>query len=295
MTSPAPARGPDPLSRDDRCRNRNLVVFAGLSGTLLSREDHDWSPARQALAVLARDEIPLVIASSETRAEIEAWRSRLENHDPFISESGGALYVPPGTTPRPMPLAGLAGAYHCVRFGAAYPRLRGCLRLISRGLGVRLRGFGDMGTLEIGLRTGLSGEESALARQRDHDEPFAPRRPLTAEEEGRLQELAHDLGLRVTRGARFYHLIGTSSMGAAARLLISAYESCGEPVSSLGLGDGPNDLELLRVVDKPVVVARPDGTHDPELREALPWARFTRGIGPAGFNEAVLEYLGQAR
>lgn len=274
---------------------RNLVVFTDLDGTLLSHEDYDWSPAREALAVLTRREIPLVIASSKTRAEIEAWRCRLENHDPFISENGGALYVPPGATPRPMPLAVPTGAYQCVRFGAAYPRLRGCLRLISRELGVRLRGFGDMGMLEIELRTGLSGGESALAKQREYDEPFTPRRPLTAEEEARLHELAQVLGLRVTRGERFYHLIGLSSKGAAARLLISAYETGGAQVFSVGLGDGPNDLELLRAVDQPIVVARPDGTHAPELREALPRARFTRGIGPAGFNEAVLEYLGDTR
>ena len=150
-----------------------------------------------------------------------------------------------------------------------------------------------MGTLERERLTGLAGDELRLAREREYDEPFVPRRPLTDAEESRLQELAGSLGLRVTRGGRFHHLIGPSSKGAAARLLISAYETDDARVSSLGLGDGPNDLELLRAVDQPVVVARPDGSHAPELREALPNARFTRGIGPEGFQEAVLEYLAQ--
>ena len=56
---------------------RRLVVFTDLDGTLLRHEDFDWSPAREALAELARRRIPLVIASSKTRAEIEVWRSRL--------------------------------------------------------------------------------------------------------------------------------------------------------------------------------------------------------------------------
>jgi mannosyl-3-phosphoglycerate phosphatase len=62
-------------------------------------------------------------------------------------------------------------------------------------------------------------------------------------------------------------------------------------VRSLGIGDGPNDLELLEVVDRPVVVARPDGTHAPELRTGLPHARFTAESGPEGFREALLAYL----
>jgi mannosyl-3-phosphoglycerate phosphatase len=163
--------------------------------------------------------------------------------------------------------------------------------VISRELGVRLRGFGDMAAIEIERRTGLTGEALSQAKARESDEPFVPIRPLGPEEEIRLDRLAADLGLRVTKGGRFYHLIGPSSKGAAARLLLTAYSGGGIPVRSLALGDGPNDLELLLAVDRPVVVARPDGTHAPELRAALPAARFTRGIGPVGFSEAVTEYL----
>lgn len=268
-----------------------LVVFTDLDGTLLRHEDYDWLAARAALAELKRRRIPLVIASSKTRAEIVRWRSRLGNHDPFITENGGALCIPPGATPRTIPLASMNRGYLCVRFGASYPRLRGCLRVISRELGIRLRGFGDMGTLEIARRTGLPEEDLSLAREREYDEPFVPIRPLTEEDVSRLEELARALGLHVTRGGRFYHLIGPSSKGAAARLLMSAYATEEAPVLSLGLGDGANDLELLQAVDRPVVVARPDGTHADELRAGVPKARFTKGIGPEGFNEAILEYL----
>ena len=79
------------------------------------------------------------------------------------------------------------------------------------------------------------------------------------------------------------------------RILLSGYRAGGRDVVSMGLGDGPNDLELLRAVDVAVVVARPDGSHAPELRAGLPRARFTRGAGPVGFAEAVLDYLSGPR
>ena len=110
----------------------SMVVFTDLDGTLLRHEDYSWLPARAALAELRRRRIPLVIASSKTRAEIVRWRSRLGNRDPFISENGGALCIPPGATPRTIPLASMNRGYLCVRFGAGYPRLRGCLKIISR-------------------------------------------------------------------------------------------------------------------------------------------------------------------
>ncbi len=275
----------------DRTAAPALVVFTDLDGTLLRHEDYDWSAARQAVAELARRDIPLVIASSKTRAEIEAWRRRLGNGDPFISENGGALFVPAGAAVPPIPGGVPAGGLQRVEFGTPYVRLREALRSLARDLGVGLRGFGDMQAEEIADLTGLTGEALELARQREYDEPFVPDRPLTREESACLERLADERGLRVTRGGRFHHLTGFNSKGKVARLLMSAYRSGGDPVASLGAGDGPNDLELLQAVDHAVVVARPDGSHAPELRAGLPGARFTRGAGPVGFAEAVMEYL----
>jgi mannosyl-3-phosphoglycerate phosphatase len=268
-----------------------IVVFTDLDGTLLRHEDYDWSAAREALAELARRRIPLILASSKTRAEIELWRSRLSNHDPFISENGGALYVPPGSTPAPIPEAAAAAGCPRVEFGTPYSRLRAALRAISGEMGVELRGFGDAEAEEIARWTGLSGEELARARQREYDEPFVPARPLADDELARLRSLAAAKGLRVTRGGRFHHLTGANSKGDAVRVLMSGYRAAAEPVVSVGLGDGPNDLELLRAVNHAIIVARPAGDHAPELCAALPEARRTAGAGPEGFAEGVLGYL----
>jgi mannosyl-3-phosphoglycerate phosphatase len=268
-----------------------LVVFTDLDGTLLDHEDYRWEPAREALTELARKHVPLVFATSKTRAEIEAWRTRLSNRDPFISENGGALYVPEDSELGPLKGAVAVEGYLRVAFGEPYRRLRTGLARVSVQMGVSFRGFGDMDAEELARRTGLAGEDLERARRREYDEPFVPGRPLTDEELHRLDRAAGTLGLHVTRGGRFFHLTGRNSKGAAAQALLNAYATDGRAVSSIALGDGPNDLELLRVVDFPVVVARPNGSHAPELLAALPRARFTKGIGPTGFNEAVLEHL----
>jgi len=263
------------------------LVVTDLDGTLLRHEDYDWSAARPALDELARRGIPCVLASSKTRAEIEAWRARLGNRDPFISENGGALYVPPGSTPRPPEGARALHGYQVVVLGADHARLRAGLAGIAAALGVGLRGFGDMAPAEIAGLTGLTGEDLALASLREYDEPFVPERPLDASEEHRLAALAAERGLRVTRGGRFHHLIGPGSKGDAVRRLLEACTVGGVRPRLLCAGDGPNDLEFLALADRAVVVARPDGSHAPELREGLPGAHFTSGIGPEGFREGV--------
>ncbi|MGE5175226.1 MAG: HAD-IIB family hydrolase [Hyphomicrobiales bacterium] len=272
-----------------------LVVFSDLDGTLLRHEDYTWAAARPALDALATRGVPLVLTSSKTRAEIEAWRARLDNRDPFIAENGAALFVPEGplaarldgVPPVPSRAAGLAR----VEFGARYDVLRRALPQIAQRLGVGLRGFGDMSRSEVGRLTALSGPDLARSLEREYDEPFLPDRELSTEEWERLAADAGGLGLRVTRGGRFHHLHGESSKGRAARHLIAAIEAEGGAAISLGLGDGPNDAELLLATTEAAIVAKPDGTHDARLAAAVPAARRTRGIGPVGFTEAVLAFL----
>jgi len=272
-----------------------LVVFTDLDGTLLRHEDYAWAAARPALDALALRGVPLVLTSSKTRAEIEAWRARLDLHDPFIVENGAALFVPDGPLAarfdRMPPAPTRADGLLRVEFAVRYDALRRALPQLARRLGVALRGFGDMSRAEVERLTGLSGPDLARALAREYDEPFLPDRDLSPGEWNRLGEEAERLGLRTTRGGRFHHLHGESSKGRAARHLIAAMEEGGGEVVSLGVGDGPNDAPLLLAVREAAIVARPDGAHDPHLSAAVPAARRTRGIGPVGFDEAVRAFL----
>ena len=264
-----------------------LVVFTDLDGTLLSHAEYDWAPARPGVEALRARGVPLVFTSSKTRSEIERWRDRIGNADPFISENGGALWIPASLH---LPAGGLVrvGPYDRVELGTPYSRLRLAMPHLAEAVGVPLRGFADMTDAEIAERTGMTPDEVKPARQREYDEPFVPERPLTPPEERRLEGAAASPGLRITRGGRFHHLMGPVNKAKAMKRLI---EAMGPQVRSLAIGDSPNDLEMLATADQGVVVARPDGTHAPELVATLPDAWFTEGVGPAGVSEGVLRFL----
>jgi mannosyl-3-phosphoglycerate phosphatase len=264
-----------------------LVVVSDLDGTLLTADDYDPGAALPMIERLRAAGIPLVLASSKTRVEMEAWRRRLGIYDPFIIENGGALLWPVGCDPPPPDGSEIDGPYARVIYGTAYALLRDALPRLAGEAGVRLDGFGDVSGATVAAWTGLEGAALERARRREYDEPFRPERDLDDEEEAALGRAAAAMGLRVTRGGRLHHLLGPSSKARAARDLRRGYERDGTPATVVAAGDGPNDLELLAEADRAIVVARPDGSHHPLLLAGVPTAHFTSAIGPVGFAEGI--------
>ncbi len=272
-----------------------ILVLTDLDGTLLDPTTYSFEAAAEALTQLRDRGIPLVVVSSKTRAEIESIRLSLDNHDPFIVENGGGLHIPQGLLEFPLEGAVRRGPYQVVESGTSYSALRIALKDIECAVGRPLRGFGDMSTEEIGERTGLSRQEARAAQQREYDEPFVIEGPEEVVEEIRRQTEAR--GLRFTRGGRFCHLTGATDKGQACRRLIDWYrrrqDERAVEVKTIGIGDGPNDLPMLAVVDHPVVVQKPDGSYEPsiQLPNQLPNLIHAPGVGPVGWNRAVLDLL----
>ena len=104
-------------------------------------------------------------------------------------------------------------------------------------------------------------------------------------------------GLSWTRGGRFFHLTGNNDKGRAAEILLRCYKRQGrmanlpDDIETIGIGDSLNDLPLLLTVDRPVLVQKPDGSYDPDIN--LPHLIRAPGIGPVGWNRAVLDLLKQ--
>ena len=145
---------------------------------------------------------------------------------------------------------------------------------------------------EVVKHTGLSQADARLAKQREFDEPFLAMADNTALHQ--LGSLAEEQGLSCTRGGRFYHLMGRNDKGMASLRLIEAYRRSakeqGRRLMTVGIGDSLNDLPMLQVVDRPILVQRPGGSYDPEI--ALPNLTRVGGIGPVGWNQAVLDLIG---
>ena len=268
-----------------------LLFATDLDGTLLDEESYGFEAAQEALDALAARDVPLVLASSKTRREMEIVAQSLGVECVLIVENGGEVVLPgsPGDAGRRWSRDG--GAVELV-LGLERRILVAHLADLARAAGVAVRGFSSCSAAEIARLTGLSLAEAEAAADRRYDEPFL------LDDVGavpRLKEGATLRGLRVSRGGRFWHLGGPGDKGDAFRALLGHWRAEGRTFSTVGLGDAPNDEPLLRAVARPIVIPRACGTVDEELAARVPEAEVAPAPGPGGWNTAVLTVLGGRR
>ncbi len=266
-----------------------LIIFTDLDGTLLDHATYSYDKALPALETVRLHRIPLIICSSKTKTEIELYRRRIGNTDPFVSENGGGIFLPKGyfgSNELPSGLLVETGDdYALIRLGARYSDIRRAVEEL-RNDGFPIRGFGDMTTEEVSAVTNLNPNEAAMAKVRDFDEPFL----FTGDDEStaRLHAAIRNKGFTVTQG-RFHHILGESDKGRAVSIVKGLFERRFGKVYAVALGDSPNDLPMLEAADYPVAVQKPDGRCDPRL--TVPSLVKADGIGPAGWNSAILSLI----
>jgi mannosyl-3-phosphoglycerate phosphatase family protein len=263
--------------------SQRLIIVTDLDGTLLDSKTYSFEDARPALEQIRKIDIPLVLCSSKTRAELEVWRDRLKNRHPFVVENGGGIFIPEGYFPFPVD-GEKRGGYRVVSFGTSYAGIREHFVRLRDELRIPVTGFGDMTPAGIAALTGLSLDEAALAKQREYGEPFV----FPGAVDKRMLQAIEASGLRWTQG-RLFHLMGNHHKGKAVVFLRTLFERMDGPVMIAGLGDSLSDLPFLQAVDRPVLVRRADGSHDPRIN--IPGLYRTKKIGPAGWNEAVQNLL----
>lgn len=260
------------------------VIFSDLDGTLLNPHTYCCDAAEPALRLIREQNVPLVFSTSKTRAEVEFWRERLENRDPFIVENGGAIYIPSGYFPFDIPDAVRRGGYDVIELGTPYPELVETLRRCARESGCEVLGFADWNVAEVSTRTRLPVKQAELSKQREYDEPFE----IVGLGTYRLLAAIEAHGKSWTRGDSFYHITGGNDKAEAVRRLTTLYNQAFGNVVTVGLGDGHNDAGFLATVDLPVVVQSRFAT---ALVRAVPHCFVSRWPGPHGWNEAVLHIM----
>ncbi len=263
-----------------------IVIFTDLDGTLLDHDSYSWKAAEPALERCKRLNVPVILASSKTRAEMGVLRKALGLQYPFISENGGGLFFPAVDGEEAPAGAHAAENMWQLSLGAPYGQLVSALREIREERGWKIRGFSDMQPEEIARVTGLDLDASRLAAERDFDEPFI------LEDDGDLDLLhraVRSRGLNITQGGRFFHLHGDNDKGTAVERMTSWYQDLHPYVLTAALGDSPNDFGMLKKVDYPVLIR--SFRNFPGIEKQIPGVKVSREKGPKGWNTMVMNLL----
>ena len=261
-----------------------FVIFTDLDGTLLDSETYSWAPAEPALRLIKEKGIPLVIVSSKTRSEIEILRDEIGNLHPFIPENGGAILIPENYDIEIPPEAVEFEDYKAVILSKTTDEMARKFDTLPEKISIQF--ITQMETKQVADLTGLSLKQARAAQEREFGQAFVLRDQEISEEA--LASAVKKLGLRLTRGERFFHLTDKSSKGRAVRYLAELYRRNFQSLVTVGLGNSPNDTSFLAVVDQPFLLALANQEYVPMDIKGLTRVPLA---GPAGFSRVILDLL----
>jgi mannosyl-3-phosphoglycerate phosphatase len=271
------------------------VIFTAVEGTLL--DPHSPSPSQflsaagEALEELERRRVPLVLATSGTRAELDPLRRKMEHGHPFVTESGGGLFIPDGYFTQHLKGAVRQGRFFCVAFGRPYADAVAATDELAEESGASIVGYSQMTAREISRNTGEPLRQAELARQREFSERFffaGGTEKIT----DKFEREARASGWDAIRGEPFWELRSGNDDGRALRHLMRLLrDALHTRLRAVAIGSSASDLSLLSAADQAVVLPRRGQEFDATLSSRLPRAIRGEAPGPAGWNQAVLQAL----
>lgn len=255
---------------------QNLIVFSDLDGCLLNKHDYDWRPAIPALERLQEMQIPVVLSSSKTVAEIGYLANQLPMIPaPFVAENGGTIFWGPWQR---------EGEPEIHQSEARRDNILEVLKEIRDRLKFQFRSFNDLGLDGVMQATNLEEPAAQRALQRNSTEPL-----LWDDSAENIKQFANELNqhdLVLTQGGRFWHVSGQTTKGRGMRQVLDRISA--DDFTTVAIGDSPIDQSMLDLADIPVgitVAGKINVTID-QSRGIVPEAE-----GSAGWNEALTAIL----
>lgn len=246
------------------------IVVTDLDGTLLDHQTYEFTPAMGAIAELQQREIPLILNSSKTKAEISALRQELNNQEPFVCENGGVI-------------CGIN--FHSTYLGIPRQQFLESLGKIKQKLELNYQGFASATVDDVVQWTGLPAGDAAKAMEREATEPL-----LWQDTELALSKFQAELEkiqLQCVKGGRFYHVMGTFNKASCFPKLKQYYSQFGQKedeIKIIALGDSPNDLPMIEQADYAVVIPSAKGIKLQPNKEAV---FFATQPAPYGWQEGI--------
>ena len=218
---------------------QDILIVTDIDGTLMDHQ-YDFSPALNTIKWLKELKIPIIFCTSKTASEVRSIRKSIGINDPYIVENGGAIYGENYSSKDHWELI----------LGRSYNDLRIDLDKLSESINHPLRALNDLSYDEISDLTGLNSIQIEKALDRHWSVPFLnpPEKYINT-----LQELALVHDLNIFQGNRMSHLLSKDSHKGKAVISLKKYLDKKDSFV-IALGDSQNDLPLLEVADKAVVI-----------------------------------------
>lgn len=235
------------------------LFFTDLDSTVLDENYNFKKSAIDCIRKAFSKNFVIIFTSSKTLAEQRYFAIKLGIPVIYTVENGAAIYLPENV------FGNNSHKNGCRKFvlsSVAVSYIQKILFNLERKF-PSLKFYGNSTLEEIANYTGLSFELAKLAKKREYTETiFSGFNPL-------IKKSLLEQGLFPQRGSRFITIGDHTDKGKAAKKLISCLEKEGFSIKRIiGVGDGPNDLSLLKAVNEPYIVGNKIHIRDvPNIRD----------------------------
>jgi mannosyl-3-phosphoglycerate phosphatase len=259
------------------------IVFTDIDGTLIDMYSGHFRGTDLLVRKLTNVGIPVILCSAKTRSEQEYIRAELGLNDPFIVENGGAVVIPDGYFRNPVMIPHTRKkGYYLIELGGSSRDVKDRLSIVRSESGINFRGTSDMDLSELSKRLNMPPSFAKRMSMREYGETILEIDPpdLNA-----FIKVCKENGLNVIHGGRYIDITLGNDKGRATQILMDHFkmEYLPRPLLFIGLGDSENDYPMLKLMDKPILVQRSDGSwSDSKIKNIIK----ANGIGPSGWKDS---------
>ena len=245
----------------------NILVFTDLDGTLLDHDNYSFKDAIPALKILKNKEIPTILVSSKTQAEMKIIHKEMDlNGYPYIFENGSGIFY----------------KNQIYEFGTSIKAIHKVLLAL-----MNFYNFKFYSTLPIKKAinlTGLKLEQCKNSQIRLFSEPI-----IWMDSDISRHRFIKDIetqGLKASQGGRFLTISSHHDKADALKWVKSRYEEgSNSEFTAIGLGDGENDINMINVCNTKILIKNNNAhlKQDDWIMSNMP--------GPKGWGEEVIKAI----
>ena len=247
-----------------------ILLFSNID-EVIDAPEAEAASVTAALGGLDREAVALVLCSSRTRAEIEAFQQALAIRHPFVCERGCAAFVPAGYFPAEVPGARDVAGYHAIEVGRPHADIVQTLHQTAARLQIEIDGFSEMAVEDVARECQVSLLQARLAKLREYGECFRIVDPAEATRQ-RLFKALEGARLRCAAGGSYHSVTAAVDPGLAMRRIHTLFQQANGAVISVGSSEVA--AEFAARMSSP-----PNGAGDHGNGQALRhWAQAQVGV-----------------